>query len=225
MIFIEDERRSDQPEDHHRGPEVKMTTSAALQHENRMGEVYYLQEGKTRTGKPKYYAGKKLTGTPLAAMPEGHEFYERPETAQVVIRKIPVSPITEFERRQAEDIVRRASGLRFFVVHIEEDALVVYTPSSSPAEVDDMIDRIGGPFFRAATSGDALRDRWIQRSQYIKMLRFRLIDPDSRRYGAERWCFRGSIDGWIPLHRSGPLAELVGEYARHLDKESFFELM
>jgi hypothetical protein len=203
-----------------------MTTSTALQYENRMGEIYYLQEGKTRTGKPNYYTGRKLTGTPLTAMPEGHEFYERPETGQVVVRKTPPSPITEFERKQAEDIVRRASGLRHFVVHIEENALVVYAPSHSSAEADDLIDRIAGPFFSAAaTRADAFRDKWIKQSQYVKMLRFRLIDPDTRRYGAERWCFRGSIDDWITLHRSGPLAELVEEYARHLDRESFFELM
>jgi hypothetical protein len=203
-----------------------MTTSTALQHENRMGDVYYLQEGKTRTGKPNYYAGRKLTGTPLSAMPEGHEFYERPETAQVVVRKIPPSPITEFERRQAEDIVRRVSGLKHFVVHVEDKALVVYTPSKSPAEVDDLISELAGPFFAAAaTRANSFRDEWIRRSEYVKMLRFRLIDPDTRRYGAERWCFRGSIDRWITLHGSGPLAELVEKYARHLDRESFFELM
>jgi hypothetical protein len=203
-----------------------MTNSTALQYENRMDEVYYLQEGKTRTGRPKYYTGRKLTGTPLAAMPEGHEFYERPETAQVVVRKIPPSPITEFERRQAEDIVRRASGLKHFVVQIEDDALVVYTPSHSPAEADKIIGDLAGPFFAAAaTRADAYRDKWIRQSEYVKMLRFRLVDPDTRRYEAERWCFRGSIDRWIMLHRSGPLAELVAEYARHLDRESFFELM
>jgi hypothetical protein len=203
-----------------------MTKATALPYENRMGDVYYLQEGKTRTGKPKYYTGRKLTGTPLAAMPEGHEFYERPETAQVVVRKIPPSPITEFERRQAEDIVRRVSGLKHFVVLIEDKALVVYTPSHGPGEADKLIDRIAGPFFAAAaTRADAFRDKWIRRSEYVKMLRFRLIDPDARRYGAERWCFRGSIDDWITLHRSGPLAELVEEYAKHLDRESFFELM
>jgi hypothetical protein len=200
-----------------------MTKSTALQYENRTGEVYYLQEGKTRTGKPNYYTSRKLTGTPLAAMPEGHEFYERPETAQVVVRKIPTSPITEFERKQAEDIVRRASGLTHFVVHVESDALVVYTASHSTADADDLMEQIAGPF--AASRAEALRDKWLRQSNYEKMLRFQLVDPDKRTYRAERWCFRGAIDRWISLHNSGPLVELVERYAKHLHRESFFELM
>jgi hypothetical protein len=203
-----------------------MTAATALQHENRMGQVYYLQEGKTRTGKPKYYAAKKVTGTPLAAMPEGHEFYERPETAQVVVRKIPASPIMEFERQQAEDIVRRASGLKHFIVAIEGDALVVYAPSVGRADADHLIDVMMGPGLgKASARADALREDWIRRSQHMKMLRFELVNPDKREYRAERWCFRGSIDDWFSLPGSGPLARIVEQYARHLDRESFFELM
>jgi hypothetical protein len=203
-----------------------MTTSTALRHENRRGEVYYLQEGKTRSGKPKYYAGKKLTGTPLAAMPEGHEFYERPETAQVVVRRLPESPITELERRQAEDIVRRASGLAYFVVAIEGDALVVYTPSATRDDADRLIDLLAGPGFgKGSARANAYRAEYVRKSQYMKMLRFDLVDADRRLYRAERWCFRGSIDDWISLPGTGPLAKIVEQYARHLDKESFFELM
>jgi len=203
-----------------------MIESTALQYENRMGEVYYLQEGKTRTGKPKYYTGRKLTGTPLAAMPEGHEFYERPDTAQVVIRRIPPSPITEFERRQAEDIVRRASGLKHFIVAIEGDALVVYTPSVSRADTDRLIDLMTGPGHgKWSAIAEKFREDRIRHSQYMKMLRFELTNPDKREYRAERWCFRGSIDDWIDLPGCGSLAKVVEQYAKHLDRESFFELM
>ena len=191
-----------------------------------MGDVYYLQEGKTPTGKPKYYTGRKLTGTPLAALPEGHEFYERPETAQVVIRKIQPSPITEFERRQAEDIVRRASGLKHFIVAIEGDALVVYTPSVSRADADRLFDNMMGPGFGPGSARvEAFREKQMRRCQYMKMLRFELVNPDKREYRAERWCFRGSIDDWWALPGYGSLARIVEEYAKHLDRESFFELM
>jgi hypothetical protein len=203
-----------------------MTKSTALQYENRRGDVYYLQEGKTRTGKPKYFTGRKLTGTPLVALPEGHEFYERPDTAQVVVRKIPPSPITEFERKQAEEIVRRASGLTHFIVAIEGDALVVHTPSVSRADADRLIDLMMGPGLgKGSATAEAFREKQIRCSQYMKMLRFELVNPDTRKYRAERWCFRGSIDDWIMLPGSGSLAEVVEQYARHLDRESFFDLM
>ena len=162
-----------------------MTNSTALRYENRMGEVYYLQEGKTHTGKPNYYTGRKLTGTPLAIMPEGHEFYERPDAAQVVVRKIPSSPITEFERRQAEDIVRRASGLKHFVVAIEGDALVVYTPSVSRADADRLIDLMTGPGLgKGSAMAEKFREDRVRHSQYMKMLRFELVNLDKREYRA-----------------------------------------
>jgi hypothetical protein len=60
---------------------------------------------------------------------------------------------------------------------------------------------------------------------YQKVLRFTLINEDHRRFAAERWCFLGSIDDWIPLSGGGDLARLVERYGPHIGKESFFELM
>jgi hypothetical protein len=205
---------------------LHMKTPVALQYENRKGEVYYLQEGKTRTGKPKYYTGKKLSGTSLAALPEGYEFYERPDNAQVVVRKIKPSAITEFERKQAEEIVRRASGLEHFRVDVEDDALVVYTPSFRAAEADELFAELAGPLMGTRSPRmDEFRENQIRGSQYMPMLRFELVNPGTRLYRAYRWCFLGSIDRWISLHEQGMLDSLVEGFARHLDQESFFELM
>jgi len=203
-----------------------MKTPTALQYVNRMGDVYYLQEGKTRTGKPKYYTGRKLSGEPLAALPDGYEFYERPDNAQVLLRKIKPSIVTEFERKQAEEIARRASGLAHCIVAIEDDALVVYTPSSTRADADQLASMMGGPFFDLLSArAEKYREDHIKNSHYTKMLRFYLVKPDKRQYGVERWCFRGSIDDWIDLPGSGSLATLVEKYAKHLDRESFYDLM
>ena len=59
---------------------------------------------------------------------------------------------------------------------------------------------------------------------YQKVLRFTLIDEDRRSFAAERWCFLGSIDDWIPLSDSGDLSKLVRRYGPHIGKESFYEL-
>jgi hypothetical protein len=73
-------------------------------------------------------------------------------------------------RRRASGVdVRRSGSLKHFVVHIEGDALVVYTSSYSPADTDDLIERIDGPSFRGARA-EEYRDKWIKRSQYMKML-------------------------------------------------------
>jgi hypothetical protein len=103
-----------------------MNTRSALSYKNRRGEVFYLQEGKTPTGKPKYYAGKELTGAAMAAMPEGYEFYERPDHGQVVVRKIKAPAVTEAERKLVEEILRRARDRQNHVVEIDGESIVVH---------------------------------------------------------------------------------------------------
>jgi hypothetical protein len=48
----------------------------ALAHTNRLGVTYYLHEGKTKTGKPRYFTARKIGDGALAAMPAGYEFSE-----------------------------------------------------------------------------------------------------------------------------------------------------
>ena len=59
---------------------------------NRRGDVYLLQAGKTRTGKSRYYFGRKLTGDPVEAVPSGYEVFESPERGQVFLRNGHVTP-------------------------------------------------------------------------------------------------------------------------------------
>lgn len=57
------------------------------------------------------------------------------------------------------------------------------------------------------------------------MMKFVLEEDAKRReFVVERWCFRGSIDGWISLDCSTDLKQLVKKYCCHLGKDSFYEL-
>ena len=180
------------------GCNTHLTEAEGLQFKNRRGVVYYLQEGKTPTGKPKYYAGKKLTGTPMAAMPSGYEFYERPDNAQVVLRKAKRSSITESERKEVEDIFRRVSGMKHFMVEIDGDALVVHTSAAKLDGAEGVMNAILGPLF----SGDsALADKFaevlVNQMPYEKVLRFELVGPEKREFCVKKWSSDDSIDGWI----------------------------
>ena len=65
-------------------------------------------------------------------------------------------------------------------------------------------------------------------SLYQKMLRFTLDDKKDRTFRVQRWCFKGSIDGWIDLWASGSVGELpvlVRTFCPHLGQDSFYELM
>jgi len=194
-----------------------------LEYTNRRGDVYVLQEGKTRTGKPNYYMGRKITGKALDQVPEGHEIYESPEQGQVFIRKIKPTEILPFERELVVEGVRRYSGIAHVIVDIEEDALIVYMPTRTEADVAELIRTLGGAIPRSKV--EEFRQSTMRSTLYEKLLRFELIDSKRRLFSVERWCFRGSIDDWFYLEGPAPLAGLVKKYAKHLGKESFFDLM
>ena len=63
---------------------------------NRKRQAYFLHEGKTKTGKPKYFFSKDSEGDLRDAIPEGYEIYENPN-AQVFLRKITPQIITDEE--------------------------------------------------------------------------------------------------------------------------------
>lgn len=195
----------------------------AYEHTNRCGETYYLQAGKpTKTGKPRYHFGRKLTKTAVEEIPAGFEVYESPERGIVYLRKEKPSRIADFEREFVAEAIQKCADVADSIVDIDGDSLVVYTSSMSNQNVDELFDMLGnGRMFGLAT----VRASLVRKSPYEKMLRFDLADADERLFTAQRWCFVGSIDNWIFVHGPAPLDELVQELAPHLGQESFFELM
>ncbi len=206
---------------------------------NRKGVAYLLMVGTTRSGRPNYYCvqeskGKKSKrrqddagpvppkGAPLDAIPEGYEVHEKPETAQVFLRRSLETQILPEERESVESGVRRFAGLQHFLVDVEADALVVYLPDRSENDLGELFDALGSS---GLMSRHEFSDYMMTRSNFQPMMRFSLISDNPRRFSVDRWCFRGSIDGWFPLMNStGDLAELLERFAPALGTEMFFEL-
>lgn len=102
----------------------------SLEYVNRQGDSYFVLQGTTKTGKPKYYASRKKQGTLVDQMPDGFEFYENPERGVVTVRKRRETQIRPEERTFLEDQTRQLGGTEFFVVELQEGSLVIHTPSS-----------------------------------------------------------------------------------------------
>ena len=54
-----------------------------IEYTNRKGKKYYLNVGKTKTGKPRHYFSMKIRDQLAEEIPEGFEIYEHPANAQV----------------------------------------------------------------------------------------------------------------------------------------------
>jgi hypothetical protein len=196
----------------------------AFECQNRRGDVYRLQVKTTKSGKPRYYFGRKLTGEPVEKVPEGYEVFESPERGQVFLRKHLPSCIDPTERETVVDGIRQLSNVEHFIVTVEEDSLVVYLPTQSGSEASNLVETLAGPDALRVPRFREARDRLVRESQHHKAMRFQVLNERQRLFHVQRWCFRGSDGGWMHLHRPAPLSDLVERYAEHLGEDSFYEL-
>ncbi|MFT5527324.1 MAG: hypothetical protein ACI9HK_005306 [Pirellulaceae bacterium] len=196
----------------------------AYKHTNRRGDVYLLQVGKTRTGKPRYYFGRKLTGEPVTEIPAGYEVFELPQRGQVFLRRFRPSCIAPLECEIVAEGIRDLSNVAHFVVDVEDDSLVVYLPTMSINKVSDLIRDLAGPDALQVHRFREARDQMVRESEHEKVMRFQLLNEEQRLFHVERWCFRSSLDCWMHLAGPAPLPDLVEEYVEHLGEESFYEL-
>ncbi|MEX2140041.1 MAG: hypothetical protein WD894_12320 [Pirellulales bacterium] len=191
-----------------------------IEYENRRGDRYYVLEGRTKTGKPKYYCSKKAQGVRVERMPDGFEIYENPRDAVVVIRRVRTSPILPIEKEMLEKWLREYAAEAPSIVEINGAALVVYSADIDPDRMTAMMGLV-----EANRRSKEAKTYILRQSTYSPMFRFELIDEEERLYAVQRWCFSSAIDDWYFLGGGAPLEVLAREYLPHLGKESFFELM
>jgi len=194
----------------------------SIEHVNRRGDKYYLFQGATKTGKPKYYVSRKPDGVHVDRMPDGYEFHESPKDGVLSVREVRPTKVLPQEREQLVVWTRELAGTEDFIVDIQDDSLVVYAPGSDPSARANLLN---------AMFGGSLADKmshlsWIgANATYLPMFRFSLVNEDERLYSVARWCFRGSIDDWFPMSSGKPLETQARAFLPHLTKESFYDLM
>ena len=186
-------------------------------HTNRKGKTYYLHQGTTKTGKPKYFFALRDKGELVEDVPSDYEIYETPN-AQVFLRRKRPSIITDEEIAIVEAGMRQYCRVKDFIIDVKKNTIIIFTPDQ---DVDFLVDSLS--FLPGARSDKAQAIRQIALS-YSPMLQFVLMDKAKREFEVRRYCFLGSIDDWIDIGKTGSLSELVETYVQHLGEESYFEL-
>jgi hypothetical protein len=180
---------------------------------NRRSKTFYLHEGKTKKGKPKYYFSTKTEGKLVKDLPEGYEIYEHPAKAQVFLRKKQPKVIADIERNLTSKYLQNIYSSMRYVLDIKGKVITIF-------ESDQDVDRLREIF------GDRSHDDFTIESAitYSPVMRFALVDEKKRIFIAERYCFLGSIDDWIHIGAPDFLDNLLEKYSKHLGEESFFDL-
>lgn len=188
-----------------------------IQYINRKNQTYYLHQGTSKTGKPKYFFSMTPEGDLVDTIPAGFEIYENPNS-RVFLRKIQPKIITDEEVAAVEQGMKRYSSLKYYQIDVKKNALIIFEP-------DQDVDLL------AETLEDAPRAREIglqglltQIITYSPILQFVLIDQQKRRFVTRRFCFFGSVDDWIEIGKPDNLPNLVKKYVKHLGRDSYYEL-
>ena len=195
-----------------------------ISHTNCYGKTYYLHEGKTKIGNPKYFVSTKSEGNFAKAIPDGYEIYEQPG-GMVYFRKIQKTPILPHELKYVQD---KIAPLRNKDDEKEYEQMKAFLIANST----DFLSSNGQSYleqnyrmrYEAEIRGMEIIIYRV-RGHAMPILKFELIDEETREYLAYRWCFRGRIDGWIHIGFSGQLKCLVDKYCPSLGTDDFYELI
>lgn len=192
----------------------------AIVYTNCDGDEYFLHEGVTKTGKPRYFVSKKNEGTLAKAMPGGFEFYEQPG-GRVYFRKIQKTPIREEELHYVQNKIADMIDQEY------EDEMAQY---KSPLSVQIGLEsqrRTGKRVsrFEAEIRKNEIIIYRVRYSNAMPIMKFALENEEKRLFHTSRWCFMGSIDDWIGVGTTGYLFDLVDKYCPTLGTEDFYELM
>jgi hypothetical protein len=195
----------------------------AITYTNRKGVTYTLYRGQASTGKPRYYFGHvdKGQGEPVLELPSGFKISESVNGVVSLVKERP-SLILQVEKGVIVEVMDEHPQSNRYQVVVKQDRIEIYE-NSSP-DFDALLDalHISGP--SRLGLAEQLYATEERHAHYAPVMRFTLLDPEQRRFGAERMCYRSSVNGWLKLVHTGPLTQLAHTLIPTLGREQFFEL-
>ncbi len=188
---------------------------------NRKGFTYFLCQGVTKTGKPRYYFAREQKGEPVDEIPQGYQIQES-VNAIVSLAKERPRLILPDEAASVEAALKRHPQGRNYRSTVKNKQIIVYEGiGGGVAGLREILNHIGIKDVGVEDRLQATLDRY---TQFTPVMRFILDDQETRQYYAERWCYRGSIDDWIYAGHSGKISELAKKLIPALGTDDFYEL-
>jgi hypothetical protein len=190
---------------------------------NRKGHTYYLCQGLTKTGKLRYYFARQPKEGSPDQIPEG---YRISESVNGVVSLVKDQPQLIFPQEVAsvEAVLAHHPKGSDYRVAVKKNQVVIYERLGPDVET---LNAIFGKFSPLPPEivKNRLQEQLDKSARFSPILRFILIDPEERKFYAERWSYMGSIDDWIDIGESGKLEKLARRLIPKLGTDDFFELL
>jgi len=192
---------------------------------NRKGTTYTLCMGKTKTGKPRYFFSREPKDEVLDQLPAGYKITESINGIVSCTSDRPGKILAD-ELVVVEQILSHHPSAAQYRLNVRPDRIEVHE-----ATIQDIADVFGSltgrgdgfPDFSPAVV-QRFRERQIRKAQYSPVMQFILVDDVQRLFGAQRWCYRSSVDGWLRVDHADKLAALAARLIPRLGTETFFDL-
>ena len=190
---------------------------------NRKGLTYTLYRGQTKTGKPRYYFARTSQGKgePVTELPPGFTISESVNGVVSLVKDRP-SLIQPEEVAAIEVAVQQHPEARRYRVAVKHDQIEIYEQAGP--DYEELLGELHMVVLSRPGLAERLQAEQERYARYTPVLRFILLDPTRRRFGAQRMCYLGSIDGWLELGQTGPMATLARTLIPTLGTEQFYEL-
>jgi hypothetical protein len=190
---------------------------------NHKDQTYTLYQGRTKTGKPRYYFGREGQGQgePVIAIPPGYTISESVNGVVSLVKDRP-SLIQPEEVKAIENAISQHPEARRDRAVAKQNHIEVY--ENIGPNFNEIYGRLQPLFGLSSTDKTGLLAEEERFARYAPVLRFILREPTTRVFGAERMCYLASIDGWLLLGQTGLIAVLAQALIPTLGTEKFYDL-
>ncbi|MGA7878579.1 MAG: hypothetical protein WCA08_23165 [Desulfoferrobacter sp.] len=194
----------------------------SVQYTNRKGQAYFLHQGKTKTGKPKYYFSMKGGSNLVETIPDGYEVYENANGQVFLIREQPKT-IKDDERLLVEESLGKIQGDKSYRLDVKGGVITIHESNENTRELRRMFEELSA--YRSPSATEAELSKLLDRSTtHSPLMRFILEDGEKRLFSVQRYCFRGSVDDWIQISGAQHIIVVVEKFIQYLGRGSFFGL-
>ncbi|MBI4646107.1 MAG: hypothetical protein HY738_05780 [Bacteroidia bacterium] len=186
-----------------------------IEFKNRVGNIYYIKDKKTKKNNTTYYLTKKLDNDCLDYLPDGFEVFEKYNSGMMFIRKTSLVQFTLNEINIINQELKKNTSIFDYKLDVYGNEIKIYISEKSDYERLNQSDY--GILKLLAESNAFLR--------FDEVMRIKVItEEDQKQYEFMRYCYRSYIDNWIVIDTGENLENMSKKYLIHLGKESYYEL-
>ena len=192
---------------------------------NRKGRTYYLCQGVTKKGKPRYFFSREQKDNTVDKIPDGYEIRESVNGTVSLAISRPIE-ILENESRAVQTALRGHPKARRYREDVKHNQITIYE-SVGPDLMEllpKLTDAMGASPQRKSEIAKLIQEEEHLFSQFTMIMRFILTDREKRLFKAQRMCFLGSEESWIDIEVDKPIEKLSATLIPMLGTPDFFQL-